>query len=603
MRQTTRLMGSFLIVACLVWARSGVATPGTKDGATDRRSGRAASGAPELPAPRESAIAADLTGSGRDSVLFGAAGGQGLAMFLPEPDGGFSLQLLPAVGNDVVAFAAVDGDADGIVDLIVAAGSDRVALWKGDGLGSFIEPLQATACTDRAAGLHAAMGHAAMGRAGNGGSTPDPAITAVSEEGTDRGTARTGEAATALRAGPGVDAAAPDSPAPASPRDEQRARLRRLLGQNPATIDPTRHPAADRAGGVACAGSEALVLDHQAGVARKTAPMSVASADFDGDGRSDTAVLTNDGRVHLLIADRSDRGPDELPMPASLRPRLLAAGHFMGSERVDLAIVGTGKRPRLVVLENLGPAATSAGEGDMGTTPRNRLPVFRERVMAAPLVTVNVSVGSGGFLFSPDQVAINPGDSVKWTWATSLHTVTSGSGCVPDNLFCSPNNTNCATAPASSAGATYTRAFPTAGSFPYFCTPHCGLGMVGLVSVLGPSPGRVPDGLNVPGTELRVQKSGANIQITWSASCSAGANNYAVYEGTLPINGTYTHVARDCALGNVTSTTLAPSAGQRYYLIVPETSTDEGSYGLSSAGAERPQGGGACKPRLLTDCP
>jgi plastocyanin len=59
----------------------------------------------------------------------------------------------------------------------------------------------------------------------------------------------------------------------------------------------------------------------------------------------------------------------------------------------------------------------------------------------------------------------------------------SGTPCVPDNRFCSPNNMNCASAPTSSAGAMYEFRFTTAGVFPYYCAPHVGAGMVGTITV------------------------------------------------------------------------------------------------------------------------
>ena len=58
--------------------------------------------------------------------------------------------------------------------------------------------------------------------------------------------------------------------------------------------------------------------------------------------------------------------------------------------------------------------------------------------------TVDVTVGGGsGFQFVPDMVNISVGDTVRWTWANSGHSVSSGPHCVPDSQFCSPNDTSC----------------------------------------------------------------------------------------------------------------------------------------------------------------
>src|SRR4249919_3714635 len=40
--------------------------------------------------------------------------------------------------------------------------------------------------------------------------------------------------------------------------------------------------------------------------------------------------------------------------------------------------------------------------------------------------TVDVAVGQGGDVFVPDTVNISVGDTVRWTWAGSGHSVTSG---------------------------------------------------------------------------------------------------------------------------------------------------------------------------------
>ena len=98
-------------------------------------------------------------------------------------------------------------------------------------------------------------------------------------------------------------------------------------------------------------------------------------------------------------------------------------------------------------------------------------------------ITWNVQVGQGGTNFSPNTLTILAGDSVKWTWVASGHSVTSGTGCTADNKFCSPNDTSCATGTTSNAADTYTHTFATAGAFPYFCTPHCLSGMTGTITV------------------------------------------------------------------------------------------------------------------------
>ena len=97
--------------------------------------------------------------------------------------------------------------------------------------------------------------------------------------------------------------------------------------------------------------------------------------------------------------------------------------------------------------------------------------------------THTVLVGSEGLSFSPPSLTIKIGDTVQWSWSSGGHTVTSGSQCSADGQFCSPSDSNCANALPSNVGATYSHTFSTAGTFPYFCIPHCSLGMVGTIVV------------------------------------------------------------------------------------------------------------------------
>jgi plastocyanin len=96
----------------------------------------------------------------------------------------------------------------------------------------------------------------------------------------------------------------------------------------------------------------------------------------------------------------------------------------------------------------------------------------------------NIQVApNGNIVFDPPTLTICAGDSVKWTWGSTGHSVTSGTSCTADNQFCSPNNTSCSTGTTSNAGDIYNHGFPTKGTFPYFCSPHCSSGMTGTIIV------------------------------------------------------------------------------------------------------------------------
>jgi len=106
---------------------------------------------------------------------------------------------------------------------------------------------------------------------------------------------------------------------------------------------------------------------------------------------------------------------------------------------------------------------------------------------------VDVAVGQDGFVFVPDTVNISVGDTVRWTWATNNHSVTSGTSCTADGQFCSPADTNCDAGALNNTGFVYTHTFAQAGTFSYFCAAHCALGMTGVVNVAaGPTPTPTP---------------------------------------------------------------------------------------------------------------
>ena len=83
--------------------------------------------------------------------------------------------------------------------------------------------------------------------------------------------------------------------------------------------------------------------------------------------------------------------------------------------------------------------------------------------------TADVSVGSGGDVFSPDQTDVKAGGTVTYTWAAGPHNVT----------FSNPP----ASVPNSGdrTSGTFQVTFPTAGTYSYQCTIHAG--MKGTVTV------------------------------------------------------------------------------------------------------------------------
>src|SRR4051812_15338965 len=104
---------------------------------------------------------------------------------------------------------------------------------------------------------------------------------------------------------------------------------------------------------------------------------------------------------------------------------------------------------------------------------------------AANATTIDVTVGPGGDLvFSPSSVTIHPGDQVRWTFGSGGHSTTSGSPGQPNGIWDSG---------IRNQGATFTRTFNSAGTFPYYCVPHGGCcQMVGTVAVVSETPTATP---------------------------------------------------------------------------------------------------------------
>jgi hypothetical protein len=105
---------------------------------------------------------------------------------------------------------------------------------------------------------------------------------------------------------------------------------------------------------------------------------------------------------------------------------------------------------------------------------------------------------------------------------------------------------------------------------------------------------------------LKVGKSAVTpgaLSLSWTGSCSPGAEDYAIYEGIL---GDFSsHTLKDCFDdGDALVEEVQPSAGDRYYLVVPLAFDSEGSYGRSSRAEERPVGTETCRTsQVIADCP
>ena len=101
----------------------------------------------------------------------------------------------------------------------------------------------------------------------------------------------------------------------------------------------------------------------------------------------------------------------------------------------------------------------------------------------------DVAVGPSGdkIRFVPDTLNISVGDTVRWTWGSDAHSVTSGTPCTADGQFCSPDNMNCDAGILNNTGFVYEHTFTQVGTYSYFCALHCFAGMTGVINVTSPT--------------------------------------------------------------------------------------------------------------------
>jgi len=104
----------------------------------------------------------------------------------------------------------------------------------------------------------------------------------------------------------------------------------------------------------------------------------------------------------------------------------------------------------------------------------------------------------------------------------------------------------------------------------------------------------VPDGKAVPGTQVRVQRSGGNLNVTWDATTCPPPGNHLVWYD-LASMASYSVKSRTCAIGTSGSWTGPGPTGNVGVIVVSDDgATTEGSHGVNSLGQERPSQVGGC---------
>jgi hypothetical protein len=93
-----------------------------------------------------------------------------------------------------------------------------------------------------------------------------------------------------------------------------------------------------------------------------------------------------------------------------------------------------------------------------------------------------------------------------------------------------------------------------------------------------------------------------SVVLTWDLPCNDATvpnQDYAVYQGT---TGDWTDLTSlTCTTGRRTTWLIENPTADSFWLVVPQNSANEGSYGQSSMG-ERPPALSACKPQAIASC-
>ena len=159
---------------------------------------------------------------------------------------------------------------------------------------------------------------------------------------------------------------------------------------------------------------------------------------------------------------------------------LLAASGCGGDDASDSA----GSADAGVVSTPAADASTpSAGPDAAAAASTDSIPVFNGCAAASYVDKSGASdartvdVGATGLNFSPTCLTIAAGQTVHFQGSLSAHPLAPGSDGNPTA------GSNGSPIVVTSAGSAVDFTFPTAGTFPYVCTAHSSLGMVGSIHV------------------------------------------------------------------------------------------------------------------------
>lgn len=180
--------------------------------------------------------------------------------------------------------------------------------------------------------------------------------------------------------------------------------------------------------------------------------------------------------------------------------------------------------------------------------------IFAARLGLAATFTVTMN----NDFFSPANLSVGVGDTVVWTNHSGLtHTSTSGTSCSANGLWNSGN--------VLGSGHSFSRTFAGAGSFPYFCSPHCSLGMTGSITVTNAAD--VPPSVtitNPPNNSIFTAPANVTIQASASDSDGTVTNVQFLVGATVLANVTtapFSAVTNNMPAGSYTLSAIASDNG------------------------------------------
>jgi hypothetical protein len=99
-------------------------------------------------------------------------------------------------------------------------------------------------------------------------------------------------------------------------------------------------------------------------------------------------------------------------------------------------------------------------------------------------------------------------------------------------------------------------------------------------------------------SNLLLERSGTDLLLSWSGDCGFG-DRYGIYRGDLAL-GYGSNAIDQCGVGATEATIAMGAPDGEFFLVVPEWSAQEGSYGTATAG-ERAPATSACRPQGFID--